>query len=159
MFRQWCTLCVANHSKTMQRESVWCLSDSLIITADEIGGKTSLCTLCCICQRLFWVQLPPRKQDRLWMWNLHIGRMLTLWCDGLKSWNCSLSWLALVFAWLLEITRRVMWWHIIPMTSSSHSVSRSSIAHCPQRQQAGLSGFGVWSHLRMPINKEWNERG
>lgn len=26
------------------------------------------------------------------------------------------------------------------------------------RQQAGLSRFGVWCHLRMPVNKEWNER-
>lgn len=44
---------------------------------------------------------------------------------------------------LLETTSRVMRWHIIPMTSSSHSVFYSSIACCPQRQQTGISGFGV----------------
>lgn len=60
--------------------------------------------------------------------------------------------------WLLETTSRVMRWHVIPMTSSSHSLFYSSIACCPQRQQTGISGFGVWPHLRIPINKEWNSR-
>lgn len=44
------------------------------------------------------------------------------------------------------------------VTSGSHFLFCSPLPCHPWRQQVGLSGFGVWSHLRMLINKEWNER-
>lgn len=44
------------------------------------------------------------------------------------------------------------------MTSGSHFLICSPLACYPWRQQTDLSEFRVFFHLKMPNNKEWNER-
>lgn len=103
------------------KERVCCLSPSLITTADETGGKTSFSALPCICQRLFWAQLPPSWQGRLWMWNFHLGRMFGfgVWWISSFPWN----WLeSLAFhGKIWEFCADTLYpWPLAPAFSSAH---------------------------------------